>query len=351
VGSQLELGGGVRVPLYREMVAAIGEIYAFVPIAGSTGEAATPVEALAGLRLRVGDVEVTAAGGKGLDQGYGAPNARVLAGVALVPRPSAPPPAPPVIIPHDEPPHWTPPPPPVDSDGDGLIDSEDKCPHEPGPRENGGCPDKDSDGDGIVDRLDKCPNEPGIAELDGCPDKDTDGDGIPDRKDKCPNEPETFNGFEDADGCPDKGPELARITETKIEIKQPLYFASGKATIDKRSYTLLSVVATLLKLHPEIRKVRVEGHTDSRGKHDYNMRLSDERANAVVGHLVLIAGIDPTRLEAKGFGPDKPVRPNSTKSGRSMNRRVEFQIAEKAPVGARLPPPPPPPPAPATPKP
>jgi outer membrane protein OmpA-like peptidoglycan-associated protein len=110
-------------------------------------------------------------------------------------------------------------------------------------------------------------------------------------------------------------------------------------------------VATLLKLHPEIRKVRVEGHTDSRGKHDYNMKLSEERANAVVGHLVLIAGIDPARLEAKGFGPEKPVAPNFSKSGRALNRRVEFQIAEKAPPGAPPPPPPPPPPpAPATPK-
>jgi outer membrane protein OmpA-like peptidoglycan-associated protein len=337
VGSQLMTGGGVRVPLHGPDLAAIGEIYAFVPIDGSTGEAATPVEALAGLRLRVGDIELTAAGGKGLDQGYGAPNARIIAGVALVPRPPAPAPPPVIIAEAPKPIPPAVPPPPADSDGDGLTDDVDRCPHEPGPKENQGCPDTDTDGDGIIDRKDKCPETPGIPELDGCPDKDTDGDGIPDRKDKCPTEPETFNGFEDEDGCPDKGPELARITETKIDIKQPIYFQSGKATIEKKSFPVLAVVATLLKLHPEIKKVRVEGHTDSKGKHDYNMKLSDERANAVVGHLVLISGIDPARLEAKGFGPDKPVAPNMTKSGRSLNRRVEFLITERAPPA---PPPP-----------
>ena len=339
VGSQVMTGGGVRVPLYRDMLALLGEIYAFIPVDGSTGEAATPVEALGGLRLRLGDVELTWAAGKGLDQGYGAPNARVVAGIGLVPRPAAPAPPPMVVAEAPKPVPPAPPPPPVDSDGDGLTDDVDKCPHEPGPKENQGCPDKDTDGDGIVDRLDKCPETPGIPELDGCPDKDTDGDGIPDRKDKCPNEPETFNGFEDEDGCPDKGPELARITETKIEIKQPIYFKTGKATIEKKSFPVLAVVATLLKLHPEVKKVRVEGHTDSRGKHDYNMKLSQERAQAVVGHLVLISGIDPARLEAQGFGPDKPVAPNMTKSGRTLNRRVEFLISERAPPAPPAPPP------------
>ncbi len=94
-----------------------------------------------------------------------------------------------------------------DSDGDGILDEADQCPSEPGPVENHGCPDKDSDGDGIPDRLDKCPDEPedfdGYEDHDGCPELDNDGDGIPDVVDKCPNEPEDFDGYQDADGCPD----------------------------------------------------------------------------------------------------------------------------------------------------
>src|SRR5262249_23004256 len=160
-------------------------------------------------------------------------------------------------------------------------------------------------------------------------------------------------------------------------IKQPIYFKTAKAVIERRSFALLGTVATLMRLHPEIKKVRVEGHTDARGKHDYNVKLSQERANSVVAHLVLIAGIDPTRLDAEAFAPEKPVAPTSTGPARSLTRRVEFMIIERGTPGAAAPapasasvpaappplsplptlpppaptPPPPPPPAPATPKP
>ncbi len=90
-----------------------------------------------------------------------------------------------------------------DTDGDGILNRDDRCPEQPGTRANNGCPDKDTDGDGILDEADKCPNEPGPAANEGCPDKDTDGDGIPDRLDKCPSEPEDFDGFQDTDGCPE----------------------------------------------------------------------------------------------------------------------------------------------------
>ncbi len=82
-----------------------------------------------------------------------------------------------------------------DTDGDGIVDSEDKCPTQPGPAALGGCP--DTDGDGIADKDDACPNEPGEARLNGCPDRD--GDGIPDHLDDCPDEP----GLRRFAGCPD----------------------------------------------------------------------------------------------------------------------------------------------------
>lgn len=87
---------------------------------------------------------------------------------------------------------------PKDTDGDGLLDKDDRCPEDPGPLENKGCPDRD--GDGISDRADKCPDTPGIRSLRGCP--DTDEDGIADNEDDCPSlaGPEENNGCPDADG-------------------------------------------------------------------------------------------------------------------------------------------------------
>jgi outer membrane protein OmpA-like peptidoglycan-associated protein/opacity protein-like surface antigen len=82
-----------------------------------------------------------------------------------------------------------------DSDDDGIVDAEDKCPTLPGPPALGGCP--DTDGDGLADRDDSCPNDPGEVRLNGCPDKD--GDGIADNVDDCPNEA----GLRRFSGCPD----------------------------------------------------------------------------------------------------------------------------------------------------
>ena len=90
-----------------------------------------------------------------------------------------------------------PPPPPKDTDGDGFIDPQDKCPTIPGVAPDG-CPPPDTDKDGFIDSQDKCPTEPGIAP-DGCPDRDPDKDGVLNPDDKCPNEP----GIP-PDGCPDK---------------------------------------------------------------------------------------------------------------------------------------------------
>ncbi|MFT3764950.1 MAG: thrombospondin type 3 repeat-containing protein [Minicystis sp.] len=98
-----------------------------------------------------------------------------------------------------------------DNDGDGIPDAQDKCRDAPedfdGHEDADGCPDLDDDHDGVPDEQDKCRNEPedrdGFQDADGCPDPDNDGDGIPDVRDKCPNDPEDFDGFQDADGCPD----------------------------------------------------------------------------------------------------------------------------------------------------
>ncbi len=256
-----------------------------------------------------------------------------------------------------------PPPPPVDADGDGILDNVDKCPHEPEDRDGfedaDGCPDLDNDKDGIPDKADKCPNDPedkdGFEDADGCPDPDNDADGIPDKDDKCPNEPEDKDGFQDADGCPDPdndkdgvldaedkcpndpGPpdnagcpkkyEHIVVTQEKIELKQKIFFDTNKATIQPRSFSLLDEIAQVLRSRPSM-TVRIEGHTDSRGKRAHNMQLSQARAQSVLQHLVGL-GIDASRMQAQGFGPDQPIETNKTAAGREKNRRVEFFITQQ----------------------
>ena len=190
---------------------------------------------------------------------------------------------------------------------------------------------KDRDGDGLTDDIDQCPDDPedkdGFQDADGCPDPDNDQDGIPDVRDKCPNDPETVNGFEDEDGCPDKQP-LAKVEGGKIVILQKVYFDTAKARIQERSYPVLLEVARVLKENPDIVKLRIEGHTDSRGSAAYNRRLSQRRAEAVRKFLIQ-QGIDPKRLVAKGYGEDRPIASNDTPEGRAQNRRVEFKILER----------------------
>lgn len=209
----------------------------------------------------------------------------------------------------------------IDTDSDGIVDAKDECPTEPGPPERNGCPVKDRDNDGLEDKDDACPDEAGPKENKGCPVKDKDGDTVEDKFDNCPEE----KGPASNQGCPEKQKQLVIITSEKLIIKEKVFFATAKATILPRSFPLLNNVASVLRDHPEIQLIRVEGHTDSQGGRDYNVSLSQRRANSVKDYLIH-QGVDGTRLQAKGFGPDRPADTNKTDVGRSNNRRVEFVI-------------------------
>ncbi len=93
---------------------------------------------------------------------------------------------------------------------------------------------------------------------------------------------------------------------------------------------MLDAIATLIRDHPELKRIRVEGHTDSRGSAAYNKDLSLRRARSVVAALVQ-RGIEPGRLFPEGYGFDRPVADNKTALGRAKNRRVEFTILEEKP--------------------
>jgi outer membrane protein OmpA-like peptidoglycan-associated protein len=86
-------------------------------------------------------------------------------------------------------------------------------------------------------------------------------------------------------------------------------------------------IADLLQRSPGIKKVEIQGHTDNTGTREHNLQLSDARANAVKTWLVG-AGIEGTRLVAKGYGQDRPLVPNVTAANRARNRRVQFIILE-----------------------
>ena len=238
----------------------------------------------------------------------------------------------------------------VDKDKDGILDDVDSCPEiaedKDGFQDEDGCPEPDNDQDKILDKDDKCPNEKedmdGWEDEDGCPELDNDKDGIPDDKDKCPNKAETYNGNKDEDGCPD-GKQTVVITKTEIRINEKVYFASGQAKIQKRSFKLLNTVAVVLKQNPQVTKLRIEGHTDDVGKDESNLKLSKARAAAVRDYLIK-KGVGDARLESEGYGETRPICkdiPELTKTKRATrknrkaikkcradNRRVGFYILE-----------------------
>lgn len=206
-----------------------------------------------------------------------------------------------------------------DADGDGLDDDLDKCPMVPGVIGFFGCP--DSDADGIEDAKDACPAEPGLEELKGCPDRDGDGDGVVDRLDGCVKE----KGPASNQGCPAKEKQLVVITRERLIIRDKVYFDTGKSAVLPKSMVLLKQIARVLQEHSEIEHVAIEGHTDDRGAREMNMTLSDARA-ASVRKVLIDSGVEAGRITSKGYGPDRPVMPNTSAAGREVNRRVEFVI-------------------------
>ncbi len=226
--------------------------------------------------------------------------------------------------------------PDMDNDEDGLPDTEDKCPDDPedldGFEDEDGCPDMDNDNDGILDEEDNCPDEAedldGFEDEDGCPELDNDNDGILDSEDKCPLKAETFNGVDDEDGCPDQADyKLITVTGRKIQLKDKVYFRTGKATILPKSFAMLNEVSDVLIKTPQM-KVFVEGHTDSQGSDKYNMDLSQKRAEAVKSYLSR-RGVKSDQMKAVGYGESQPMGSNKTDRGRAMNRRVEFNILQE----------------------
>lgn len=229
---------------------------------------------------------------------------------------------------------------PLDTDKDGIIDTEDKCPTVFGLAAFKGCPDTDNDGiednedkcatvfgiaafngcpdtdaDGLQDSEDECPTEKGIIALKGCP--DTDGDGVADKNDKCVDRP---GPIENA-GCPVITKE---IKATLNFAAQSIQFEVGKDVIKKISYSQLDEVVKILKEFEDY-SLKIDGHTDNSGTAEKNKTLSEKRAQAVKTYFVQ-KGIVEDRLKATGYGFDKPIVPNDSPANKAKNRRVELTM-------------------------
>lgn len=217
--------------------------------------------------------------------------------------------------------------PDYDRDGDGIADDRDKCPDQredrDGWEDGDGCPEFDNDRDGLMDASDQCPIESedfdGFQDLDGCPDLDNDGDDVPDLQDRCPNKP----GPVGSGGCPDNYTHII-FRENQIELRRAIFFREGTSRLESRSNAVLNEIAAALKQNTRVR-VRIEGHTDDEGPNQRNLQLSTSRAQAVRKYLIG-RGVAGGRLEAVGFGEDRPIDENDTPEGRATNRRVEFHI-------------------------
>ncbi len=266
-----------------------------------------------------------------------------------------------------------------DSDADGYCDpwvadggySEkyasvcrdiDRCPGDgedmDGFEDEDGCPDPDNDGDGACDpwvadtnafdkyenvcsKRDMCPNIKGYDQFSGCPAPDTDGDGYCDPWVYKENLNSYF-GCKGLDECPtekgddDKGCEVKRVVVTaeKIQINEKIFFNLNKSTIKKESDSLLEEIAQVLKDNPQIKKIEIQGHSDTSGNAKKNLKLSNDRAKAVRDRLIK-NGVDADRMTFKGYGstqlliPLEPGQKKETEEQAAANRRVEFVILEQ----------------------
>ncbi len=227
-----------------------------------------------------------------------------------------------------------------DSDGDGVLDADDRCPSTPAgdhpDPDRPGCPDGDNDADGVLNHGDQCPDQPRGLSADparpGCPAPDRDGDTVPDASDACPTRPGAPSSDPRRNGCPG----LVTVSGGLIRINRPVFFGTDSDEILPTSDPVLTAVAETLRLAPQIRRVMVEGHTDSQGNPDHNMDLSQRRAASVVRWLTA-HGVEAERLASTGLGQTRPLRANITARNRALNRRVEFHVLDPAPAAVEAP--------------
>lgn len=204
-----------------------------------------------------------------------------------------------------------------DSDGDGVSDKFDKESDTPeGVTVDGAGRAADTDGDGVPDHMDEDPFTPKNAKVDSQGREiDTDGDGVPDSRDLDNNTKEgTMVNFQG------------------VEIKQgggvgaylpSVYFKFNSTSVDASNHQRLASVARAMKANPDL-KLKVVGYSDKQGPENYNKKLSERRAKAVVKELSQTYGIDESRFTIESQGPANAI----SGSRNDVNRRVEFEVMD-----------------------
>ncbi len=175
-------------------------------------------------------------------------------------------------------------------------------------------------GCGFATTADEIMNADGMADFVSkiffTADGDSDRDGVPDSRDRCPNTP--YGLKVDANGCPLPVDGSATIT---LHVN----FDFDKHDIKPMYHDHLKGVADFMKKYPAT-TIDLKGYTDTSGPEQYNLNLSNRRANSVRNYLIDKFGIDASRLKAKGYGEADPIASNDTREGRIKNRRTMATI-------------------------
>lgn len=261
IGPELAWGVGVGVPIVGKMLEIDVEAYGTTQFDNPGRRATTPLEAIGGLRWRDESGWTVAAGaGPGLARGAGSPDFRALLTVGwTMPAPRAA-----EVEIAEEPARSV-----VDSDHDGIVDTQDVCPHVPGPASNHGC--------AVYVAL--MPSE---------------------------------------------------VAPSEIVISERIEFDTDEASTTREvSAPILEEVRATLEANPQLRRVAIEGHADERYTDEHNMVLSRKRAESVMRWLVQ-HGIESNRLEAHGYGEREPFVSGTTPEDQQINRNVQFFILDPA---------------------
>lgn len=141
------------------------------------------------------------------------------------------------------------------------------------------------------------------------PQADTDKDGVIDSMDKCPDTPQGYKV--DPTGCP-------------VSVCLRLNFAFNSSIIPVSDYPEVDKLAKIMKENPPAKAVIV-GHTDHTGTDEYNQKLSERRSKAL-GDRLIKAGIEADRITTSGKGEKEPIATNSTREGRTLNRRINIEL-------------------------
>jgi outer membrane protein OmpA-like peptidoglycan-associated protein len=227
-----------------------------------------------------------------------------------------------------------------DPDWDLILVQDDQCPDAKedgaGDKPDDGCPSADADGDGVADARDDCPDKLednlGSAASDGCPDNDRDSDGIADARDRCPDKAESMNAYRDEDGCPDMAPGGAVVFDSDsaqiyIPEARRVDFETGSATLSAEGRKTVGEVAQVLKQHPEIGRLEIEGHASRKGSDAGNLNLTTRRSIAVAQALLAL-GVEANRLVPIGYGEYCPAVPEADGDDNPVNRRVLFKAVQ-----------------------